>query len=245
VPEKKTSSLHRLPSLSDAVELCAPKPPDDVKDQSVKKRYSERLSAEVAKVLAARLRALGVPECQPDEEKGKERQFAGGIGAKKVDVSFATEVGGLILGISVKSICFPDNKTKNFAKNLTNRRGDMLAEATTLHQRFPYAVLGGLFLFEGRADADATDKRISTFQRAREIFRFFTSRDDRSNSVEKYEVMAVAKFSPAKPYGYLCYLADGSPEPVEIDVFLKLLLTKVAERNPDNYRFAGERLEKS
>ena len=100
-----------------------------------------------------------------------ERQFAGGIGNKKVDVSYASAEDGLILGVSVKSICSRDPRTGNFQKNLTNRRGDLLAEGTTLHQRFPYAVLGGLFLLDERAAEDNTDRRFSTFQTAHEIGR--------------------------------------------------------------------------
>lgn len=240
--EKYFRKPNSLPSIKDAIKGCSPKPSDNEK-RATKKHYSERLSEEVARVLAVRLRALGVPECQPDEDAGKERQFAGGIGAKKVDVSFATETGGLILGISVKSICFPDKKSKNFAKNLPNRRGDMLAEATTLHQRFPYAVLGGLFLFEHRADKDGTSKRISTFKRAREIFRLFTGRSDRSNSVEKYEVFCIAKFNPVAPFNYACFIANASKS-TTLDDFLLRLLEKVAERNPDHFSFNGKRLEK-
>jgi hypothetical protein len=230
-------------SIEDAIKNCYPKPPDEA-DRGVKKNWAEKLSNEVAKVLAVRLRTLGVPNCQPDENAGRERQFAGGIGAKKLDVSFATETGGLILGISIKSISFPDPRTKNFAKNLTNRRGDLLAEATTLHQRFPYAVLGAFFLFDERADADGTDQRLHTFQRAREIFRMFTSRTDRSNSVERYEVLAVAKFNPEKPFNYSCYLG-GDKDPIALDGFLLNLLQKVAERNPDHFRFTGKGLSGS
>ena len=169
-----------------AIQAAGPKPPQKA-TRTQKKNYAERLSNEVAKVLAERLRAHGVKGCQPDPMQGRERQFAGGIGAKKVDVSFATEVDGLILGISVKSISFPDKKTMNYQKNLTNRRGDLLAEATTLHQRFPYAVLGGLFLFDEGASRDNTRRRPSTFETAHEIFRAFDERDDRANAVEKYE----------------------------------------------------------
>ena len=85
----------------------------------------------------------------PEKEMSPGRRLllraAGGIGAKKVDVTWATEEGGLLLGISIKGINFRDRRSKNFQKNLTNRRGDMLFEAVTLHRRFPYAVLGGLF----------------------------------------------------------------------------------------------------
>ena len=51
-----------------------------------------------------------------------------------------------MLALSVKSINFRDRRSRNFQKNLTNRRGDMLFESVTLHRRFPYAVLGGLLL---------------------------------------------------------------------------------------------------
>jgi len=91
--------------------------PPDTSLQHVKKNFAEKLSNTVALGIAERLRELGLPECAPDPKTGgRERQFAGGIGAKKVDVSFATEADGLILAVSIKSICFPDAKTKNFQK---------------------------------------------------------------------------------------------------------------------------------
>src|SRR6266436_1843886 len=133
--------------LVQAIRAAEPRPPEDA-SRADKKNYGERLSNHVAVAVAARLRELGLANCQPDPRGGRERQFAGGIGAKKVDVSYATEEDGLVLGVSVKSISFADRRTRNFQKNLTNRRGDLLAEATTLHQRFPYAVIGGLFLFD-------------------------------------------------------------------------------------------------
>ncbi len=228
--------------LRKAFEKAAPRPADTA-SQSDKKNYSERLSNEVAKALAELFRERGVTECEPGEEKGRERQFAGGIGAKKVDVSFATETAGLILGISIKSICFPDSKTGNFSKNLTNRRGDLLAEATTLHQRFPYAVLGGLFVFDSRAEEDGTDRRSSTLSRALEIFEGFTNRTDRSNSVEKYEVFGIVTFNSEKPYQYKFYdIKTGKQS--DLNVFINALLQKVAERNPDHYQFTGNRLTK-
>ncbi len=43
---------------------------------------------------------------------------------------------------------YRDAKSKNFQKNLTNRRGDLTVEAVTLHRRFPYAVLTGWLFLE-------------------------------------------------------------------------------------------------
>lgn len=227
--------------ISDAIRAAAPRP-DDKASRPEKKNYAERLSNEVAKVVARRLRDLGMAECQPGYGGGKERQFAGGIGAKKVDVSFATETAGLVLGISIKSISFPDPKTKNYSKNLTNRRGDLLAEATTLHQRFPYAVLGGLFLFDIGASRDGTSRRPGTVTRAHEIFKAFTNRDSRSNAVEKYEHMGIVVYRASDPVGYT-YFDVGAAKHTPLDSFLLRLLERVAERNSDHYRFDGKTLE--
>src|ERR1700687_4981173 len=114
--QKKTPPSPSPESLSAAIRNAGPKPAD-TEARAPKKNYAERLSNEVARYLAARLRTLGLQDCQPDEKGGRERQFAGGIGAKKVDVSFATEEDGLVLGVSVKSISFRDGITKNFQKN--------------------------------------------------------------------------------------------------------------------------------
>ena len=62
--------------------------------------------------------------------------------------AWATEEAGLIFATSIKTINFQDARSGNYQKNLTNRRGDMLFEAVTLHRRFPYSVLLGLFCFD-------------------------------------------------------------------------------------------------
>lgn len=40
--------------------------------------------------------------CGPSSKSGAERRMSGGIGAKKVDVTWATEEGGLLLALSIK-----------------------------------------------------------------------------------------------------------------------------------------------
>lgn len=185
---------------------------------------------------------LGVKDCQPGPEGGKERQFAGGLGPKKVDVSFATESAGLVLGISIKSICFPDETSKNYSKNLTNRRGDLLSESTTLHQRFPFAVLGGLFLFHIGAESDGTERRPSTVQRAHQIFRGVLGRTDRANAYEKYEAMGIVVFD-AESYEYK-YCHIGSQVPCALDDFLTRLLERVVERNPEHYTLLNGQLKR-
>lgn len=104
--------------------------------------------------------------------------MAGAIGAKRVDVTWATEASGLLFAASIKSINFVDQRTGNYQKNLTNRRGDMLYEAVTLHRRFPYAVLAGFFFLDERARHDGSAKRRSTFENAHQKLRIFGDRDD-------------------------------------------------------------------
>lgn len=72
--------------------------------------------------------------------------MAGGIGAKKVDVTWTTEESGLLLAISIKSINFADKKTGNYQKNLTNRRGDMLYGSGHPSPSFPLCSACGILL---------------------------------------------------------------------------------------------------
>ncbi len=78
----------------------------------------------MALAVSSELRERGMDGARPtgpgeSGTSGAERRLAGGIGAKKVDVTWATEESGLILAVSVKTILFRDGKTLNFQKNLT------------------------------------------------------------------------------------------------------------------------------
>jgi hypothetical protein len=111
VDELLIASLKKLP----------PKPPDSA-SREAKKAYSESLSAvavALADVLRRRNLSGTLPAALPAEEvvaegksapkaharkRGAERRMAGGLGAKKVDVTWATEEGGLLLALSIKSV---------------------------------------------------------------------------------------------------------------------------------------------
>jgi hypothetical protein len=172
--------------------------------------------------------------------------MAGGIGAKRVDVSWATDDSGLILGLSIKTINFPDSKTGNYQKNLTNRRGDMLFEAVTLHRRFPYAVIGGFLFLDWGAGADDTPQRDSTLRNAHQRFRIFTDRRDPHGRDEQLEKVFIAKydaneFRPRVELHEAGFLDD---EPVTFAQALDALLTVIAERNTDLYEMHEGRIRK-
>lgn len=230
-------------ALVAAIAAAAPKPQDDA-SREAKKNYSERLSNSLARAIASELRLIGVAECAPmvmedGATYGSERRLAGGIGAKKVDVSWSTDTSGLILAVSIKTISFPDARTRNYQKNLANRRGDMLFEAVTLHRRFPFAVIGGFFFLDRGAADDGTDRRPSTLQNAHDLLRLFSGRPDPAAREEQLERLFVVTYD-ATPgsesieiheAGFL----DGPP--VDADAAVASLLQTVADRNSDFFDY--------
>ena len=164
--------------------------------------------------------------------------MAGGIGAKKVDVTWSTEEAGLLLGISIKTINFRDKRTRNFQKNLTNRRGDMLFEAVTLHRRFPYAVLGGLFFLDKGASKDQTSHRRSTFLNAHTRLQLFTGREDPGGRDEQYERLYLVLLDASSSHAeFEAYLVGEPERSIPLKETLDELLTITAIRNPDFYEY--------
>lgn len=236
--------------IVNALRTLPEKPGADAK-QSEKKGYSEKMSAVVAAALGEELQQRGLKEARPTGPgetglSGAERRIAGAIGAKKVDVTWATEESGLQLAFSVKCINFEDPRTKNFQKNLTNRRGDMLFESVTLHRRFPYAVLGGFMLLDQGAESDGTGKRRSTFANAHQRLRLFSGRSDPAGRDEQYEHLYVCLVD-ASPFkaSIRLYLAGNLYVKVDLDDALEELLTIVADRNPDFYEFVEGKIRRT
>ena len=226
------------------------KPPDDATRED-KKAYSEAMSACIAVALGDELRDRGMKEARPAGPgdvslSGAERRLAGGIGAKKVDVTWATEESGLLMGISVKTINFRDRRSKNFQKNLTNRRGDMLAEALTLHRRFPYAIVAGFMFLDKGARGDQTAKRRSTFENAFPRLRLFTGRQDPAGRDEQFERLYLVlvdanRFSPELE----CYQVSDASTALALSDVLDGLVALVAERNFDFYEANDGRVRRA
>lgn len=215
--------------------------PADTDTQANKKNWNQRLSDGLALAIAAELRDRGMTGALPAGPgqlglSGAERRLAGGIGAKKVDVSWATEESGLIFAVSVKTIMFRDNATKNYQKNLTNRRGDLLVESVTLHRRFPYAVLTAFLFLDAGAEHDGTDRRKSTFQNAFPRLRLFTRRPDPSGREEQFErfylfLLDSNAFQPS----LRAYEVHDEEHEVDLDAALDEVIELIGERNFDLY----------
>lgn len=231
--------------LRKAIENAGPRPSVS-ESRAAKKRYSELVSHAMALVVAAELEKMGLrgvlPVASASGKKGGERRIAGGLGDKKVDVSLATERGGLILAISIKTISFPDEKTNNYQKNLQNRKADLVFEVTTLHKRFPYAGVGGLFFFYEEARKDHLGKaRISTFERAHQVLKVFDRRSGHRNEESKFERLVIGLYG-AQPARYKLYQVGDFSKPIPLASYLEDLLRVVAERNPEDFAFHRGRL---
>lgn len=235
--------------LETAFAALGSKPSDDA-PQRDKKRYSELMSEKLAYAFAQELRDRGMPEARPTEPgdgegTGAERRMEGGIGAKKVDVTWATPTAGLLLGMSVKTINFIDRRSKNYQKNLTNRRSDLLFEAVTLHRRFPYAVLVGVLCFDKGASEDETGRRKSTFLNAHDRLRLFTDRPGPAGEDEKFEKLYVVLHDP-NPFApsVKAYEAGKPGRAIPWDEVFGEIIQLVAERCPDTYQEVNGRIRK-
>lgn len=248
--------MTRIDELFDqALRSLPPKPPDTA-DRAAKKKYSEKMSKVVANAFSEELRHRGLKEARPTDPgelggSGAERRMAGGIGAKKVDVTWATEEGGLMFAASIKTINFRDRRTQTFQKNVSNRRGDMLFEAVTLHRRFPYTVLAGFFFFDRDAETDNKQKktgkttRRSTFVQAHARLKLFSGRDDPAGRDEQLERLYVVlvRASPSKT-SISAYEAGKPEEAISLDEIFNELIALIAERNSDFYEVHDGRLVK-
>ncbi|HEY2838119.1 MAG TPA: hypothetical protein VGJ26_03150 [Pirellulales bacterium] len=201
-------------------------------EQKNKKRYAEVLSSLLAREVAAGLRNIGFDGVKPLPDGPGERAFQGGLGPKKVDVSYADEQHGLKLAVSLKSITSPP-----FGKNLKNRFYDLCPEGITLHLRFPYSVICAIFCLPNAANEDITPGRsVSTFQRARALLATIAGRRDYTDPGEKSENITMLLFQPQTSDGedspwVRLYDAASNREMTELEYF-NAIRQLYNQRNP-------------
>jgi len=218
-----------LLSLLDAVRKAGRIPGQD-EAQAIKKRYSEVLSGNLAAQLAALLRDAGFSECRPLRDGPGEVVFQGGLGPKKVDVSYSDSRNGLLLAVSIKTITAPP-----FNKNLKNRFSDLCTESMTLHMRFPYSIVCALFAFPSDADADTTRiKRKSTFLKARTLLATISGRENYADPGEKFENVTLMLFQPAvnEVEPWVRFVDCDTGKELTEDQYIGMLVEKYNDRNP-------------
>ena len=88
-----------------------------------------------------------------------------------MDVNYSTVELGLGLGVSIKTINFPDPKTRRYTKNYTRVDNELRAEAADYHERQPYAVLCAVVFLPLEACDDGGVSAPSSFGQSIQIFR--------------------------------------------------------------------------
>lgn len=215
-------------SLLDAVKRAGSR--GDFVTQPQKKRFSELLSKYLAEEVANGLRQAGFKGTKPDYGMPGEKQFQGGLGPKRVDVSFSDDRHGLKLAVSIKTISYGP-----YGKNLKNRFGDLCTEAITLHMRFPYSVVCALFAFPSEADADSKKHpTASTFRRAMALFSTISGRQEYTDPGEKFEHFALLLYEPGNDGGEPTLRIFDAPSRQELteDQYFAKLREIYNDRNP-------------
>lgn len=181
--------------LRAALDAAEPRPTDG--SQAEKKNYAERLSRQIATLVAAGLREK-FPGITPDESGARQEAPARSAkGVKKLDVNYSTPELGLGLGVSIKTINFRDAGSKRYTKNYTRVDNELRAEAMDYHLRQPYAVLVALVFLPIDAcdDGSARDlNRPSSFGRAVQTFRIRACRAGPKDQEELLEKVFIGLY---------------------------------------------------
>lgn len=177
--------------LADAFAKALPRPEPSAK-AAAKKNYAERLSRAIASCLANELRP-SFPGILPDKDgKRQESKAPTAKGYKKLDVNYSTVELGLALGVSVKTLNFPDAVNRRFTKNFTRVDNELRAEAMDYHVRQPFSVLVGILFLPVDSCDDAgrgsrVERGISSLGRAVQVFRQRANRSDPGDLPDLFE----------------------------------------------------------
>ncbi len=173
----------------------------DVVTQADKKNWSQGFSDAMAMLIARGLRRR-FPGILPSEDgSGTESRSRAARGPKKLDVNYSKPDIGLGLGVSIKSINFPE---KRFTKNYSRNDNELRAEALDYHTRQPYAVLVGvLFLPIESCDDGNPDKAgeagASSFGAAVKYFRLRAGRETPRDEPELFEAFFIGLYDRSDP----------------------------------------------
>jgi hypothetical protein len=168
------------------------------KSQSEKKNYAQRLSSALAQKVANGLRPH-FDGIYPDSEgRRQESKALTAKGHKKLDVNYSTPELGLGLGVSIKTLNFPDAGSKRYTKNVTRIDNELRAEAHDYHQRQPFAVMAALVFLPYEACSDGGKNSPSSFGHAVKTFFYRARRALPTDDASLFEKIFVA-----------LYVADG------------------------------------
>jgi hypothetical protein len=182
--------------------------------QVQKKNYAEKLSRSLAARFANALRTNFAGILPDASGLGQESRARSSKGFKKLDVNYSTVELGLGLGVSLKTINFPDPTTGRYTKNYTRVDGELRAEASDYHERQPYAVMIAIVFLPLDSCDDGTAAP-SSFGQAVQIFRFRSGRSDPSGPPVLFERVFIGLYDVREgpQFGDVSFFDVASPPP--------------------------------
>jgi hypothetical protein len=163
-----------------------------------KKNFAERLSRELAQLLADALRHRFREITPTADGRQHERRTRSSKGVKKLDVNYSTPDLGLGLGISVKTLNSVDEASGRYTKNFSRIDNELRAEAKDYHERQPFAVMIAIVFLPSASCADGSAATPSSFGGAVQKFRHRANRHHPRDEHELFERVFMA-----------CYDEDG------------------------------------
>lgn len=181
--------------------------------RKLKHGYAFRLSASLARTVANSLRA-DFPGILPGVDgRGGESAAPVHSGFKRLDVNYSTQQLGLALGVSIKTLNFPDEGSKRFTKNATRIDNELRAEAHDYHGRQPYCVLAALVFVPEATTRDFGRVGRTSFRHIYEVLSKRAGRADHNGAADKFELIYLVTYDDD----------EGAP------TFGRMRLTKVRE----------------
>lgn len=168
-------------------------------DRARKKNFAEKLSRELAQLIADALRNRFEGITPSSDGKGHERPTRTAKGVKKLDINYSTPDLGLGLGVSIKTVTARDPRTKRFTKNFTRIDNELRAEAKDYHERQPYAVMAAIIFLPEPACQDGSGTAPSSFGSSILAFRHRSGRATPRDEEELFEAVFIACYRDTEP----------------------------------------------
>ena len=211
--------------------------------RKLKHGYAFKLSTSLARTVADSLRA-DFPGVLPGiDGRGGESAAPVHSGFKRLDVNYSTQQLGLALGVSIKTLNFPDEGSGRFTKNATRIDNELRAEAQDYHHRQPYCVLAALIFVPEATVRDHGSRGRTSFRHIYETLSKRAGRQDHAGPHDRFELVYLITYeddenSPSFGRMRLTEVrapTDATDEPADATTFddlIRAIGTTFQTRNP-------------